>query len=94
MVGNRILRLDNARMTINYLKKNGVSHTFYAAVERIQEERRMRTYCYQAPAAEELARQRQETAPDSSRFSSGVPPVCAPQPHRRCATPHSFSDNL
>ncbi|MDE7429867.1 MAG: hypothetical protein K2N00_11520, partial [Lachnospiraceae bacterium] len=68
-MGNRILRLDNARKTINYLKKNGVTHTFYAAVERMQEERRMRTYCYQAPEEEELARQRQETAQYPYLFS-------------------------
>lgn len=68
-MGNRILRLDNVRKTINYLKKNGPLGTFYAAVERVQEERRMAGYCYQAPDREELLRQRRETADASCLFS-------------------------
>ena len=82
-MGNRILRLDNVRKTINYLKKNGVSHTFYAAVERMQEERRMRAYCYQAPEDEELARQRQETAAYPYLFSVVVPAYETRETHLR-----------
>ena len=82
-MGNRILRLDNVKKTVNYLKKNGVSHTFYAAVERMQEERRLRTYCYQAPAAEELARQRQETAAYPYLFSIVVPAYETRETHLR-----------
>lgn len=39
-MGNRILRIDNVRKTVNYLKKNGLAGTFYAAAERVQEEKK------------------------------------------------------
>lgn len=68
-MGNRVLRLDNVRKTINYLKKNGPLGTFYAALERVQEERRMAGYCYQTPDGEELLRQRRETADFPYLFS-------------------------
>ncbi len=68
-MGNRVLRLDNVRKTINYLKKNGLLGTFYAALERVQEERRMAGYRYQAPDGEELLRQRQETVDFPCLFS-------------------------
>ena len=82
-MGNRILRLDNARKTINYLKKNGMAHTLYAAVERMQEERRTGAYCYQAPEEEELVRQRQETAAYPYLFSIVVPAYETREPHLR-----------
>ena len=53
VVGNRILKMDNVRKTINYLKKNGISHAYYAAKERVQEERTA-DYCYMAPSQEKL----------------------------------------
>lgn len=60
-VGNRILRLDNVRKTVNYLKKNGLSGTFYAAAERMQEERAAPPYRYQPPGEEALEAQRKKT---------------------------------
>lgn len=71
-MGNRILRIDNVRKTVNYLKKNGLVGTFYAAAERVQEERKA-DYRYTAPDTETLAKQRQETADYSCRFSIVVP---------------------
>lgn len=82
-MGNRILRLDNARKTINYLKKNGMAHTFYAAVERMQEEHRNKVYCYKAPREEELARQRRETAAYPYLFSVVVPAYETRETHLR-----------
>lgn len=71
-MGNRILRLDNVRKTVNYLKKNGLAGTFYAAAERVREEKKA-DYRYLAPDAETLEKQRQETADASCLFSIVVP---------------------
>lgn len=71
-MGNRILRLDNVRKTVNYWKKNGLAGTFYAAAERMQEEKRT-DYRYLAPDAGTLAKQRQETAEYPYLFSIVVP---------------------
>ena len=54
-MGNRILRIDNVRKTVNYLKKNGLAGTFYAAAERVQEEKTA-DYHYLPPDEETLAR--------------------------------------
>lgn len=82
-MANRILKLDNAGKTINYLKKNGLAHTFYAAVERMQEERLAGGYCYQAPDEEELSRQRQETAAYPYLFSIVTPAYETREEHLR-----------
>ena len=71
-MGNRILKIDNVRKTVNYLKKNGLAGTFYAAAECVQEEKKA-DYHYLSPDAETLAAQRQETADDSCLFSIVVP---------------------
>lgn len=71
-MGNRILRIDNVRKTVNYLKKNGLAGTFYAAAERVQEEKRA-DYSYRVPDAETLSKQRQETADYPYLFSIVVP---------------------
>ena len=71
-MGNRILRIDNVRKTVNYLKKNGLAGTFYAAAERVQEEKKA-DYRYQSPGAETLAGQREETADYPYLFSIVVP---------------------
>lgn len=72
-MGNRILRLDNVRKTVNYLKKNGLSDTLYAAAERMLEERLTADYCYLPPDAGTLARQRQETEEYPYLFSIVTP---------------------
>lgn len=71
-VGNRILRIDNVRKTVNYLKKNGLAGTFYAAAERVREERKA-DYRYQAPDAETLELQRRETTDYPYLFSIVTP---------------------
>ena len=71
-MGNRILRIDNVRKTVNYLKKNGLAGTFYAAAERVQEERKA-DYRYISPDAETLERQRRETADYPYLFSIVTP---------------------
>lgn len=71
-MGNRILRLDNVRKTVNYLKKNGLAGTFYAAAERVQEERKA-DYRYISPDTETLERQRRETADYPYLFSIVTP---------------------
>lgn len=71
-MGNRILRLDNVRKTVNYWKKNGLAGTFYAVAERVQEEKGV-DYRYFAPDVGTLAKQRQETAEYPYLFSVVVP---------------------
>ncbi len=71
-MGNQIFKMDNVRKTINYLKKNGISHAYYAARERIEEERRA-DYYYLAPSQEKLTRQRQETGNFPYLFSIVAP---------------------
>lgn len=71
-MGNRILRIDNVRKTVNYLKKNGLAGTFYAVAERVQEEKGA-DYRYLAPDVGTLAKQRQETAEYPYLFSVVVP---------------------
>ena len=71
-MGNKIIKLSNLNKTIRYLKKNGILHAYYAARERIEEERK-ENYCYRPPSAEELRRQRMETANLPYRFSIVVP---------------------
>ena len=79
-MGNRILRLDNVRKTVNYLKKNGLSNTFYAAAERMQKEP---DYRYLSPDAETLARQRQETEDYPYLFSIVTPAYETKEAHLR-----------
>lgn len=79
-MGNRILRLDNVRKTVNYLKKNGLTNTFYAAAERMQREP---DYRYLLPDAATLARQRQETADYPYLFSIVTPAYETKEAHLR-----------
>lgn len=72
-MGNRILRLDNVRKTVNYLKKNGLTNTFYAAAERMQEERLAADYRYCPPGEKELEEQRQKSQEWPYRFSIITP---------------------
>lgn len=51
-----LLSVANLKKTINYLKKNGLEDTYYAALERIIT-RRQRKYRYEPPAEDELQRQ-------------------------------------
>lgn len=79
---NRILNSDNVRKTINYLKKNGLAGTFYAAAERVQEERAV-DYHYLPPDAKELKRQRRETKDYPWLFSIVTPAYETKEAHLR-----------
>lgn len=68
----KILKWSNVNKTILYLKKNGVRHAFYAAKERIEEEKKD-TYVYLAPLRETLEAQRREAAEMPWLFSIVVP---------------------
>lgn len=79
---NRILNSDNVRKTINYLKKNGLSGTFYAAAERVQEEREADYRC-PPPDEADLQRQRQETEEYPWLFSIVTPAYETREAHLR-----------
>lgn len=69
---NRILRISNVKKTIHYLQKNGLRHAFYAAKERIEEEKKTE-YVYKEPEETCLAVQRAEWKRFPYRFSIVVP---------------------
>lgn len=71
-VENKIFKVSNLNKTIRYLKKNGIRHAWYAAKERIEEEKRD-DYHYVEPSGETLERQREETADWPYLFSIVVP---------------------
>lgn len=71
-MGNGVIKINNLIKTIRYLKKNGVRHTYYAARERIEEERKS-DYYYKEPSEEILSAQRTESAAYSTLFSIVVP---------------------
>ena len=71
-MGNGIIKINNLIKTARYLKKNGVRHTYYAAKERIEEERNS-DYYYKEPSEEKLAAQRIESAAYTALFSIVVP---------------------
>lgn len=79
---NRILKLDNARKTINYLKKNGPVNTLWAMAERVKEERED-TYRYIAPTKEELSGQREESKDWPYLFSIVTPAYETKEEHLR-----------
>lgn len=67
-----LLSAANLKKTINYLKKNGVEDTYYAALERIVT-RKQRKYQYEQPAEEELQRQSDDTWVWRPKLSLVVP---------------------
>lgn len=71
-MGNKIFKMSNFTKTVNYLTKNGIRHAYYAAKERIAEERKS-DYFYREPSAEELEAQSRETAEYLELFSIVVP---------------------
>ncbi|MGN0376593.1 MAG: glycosyltransferase [Suilimivivens sp.] len=68
----KILKAGNIRKTIHYLKKNGFKQAYYAAKERIYEER-AEDYTYTEPTEEELTRQRADGKHFRIKFSILVP---------------------
>lgn len=81
-MGKRILRIDNVRKTVNYLKKNGLAGTFYAAAERVQEEKKA-DYRYLLPDKQTLEEQRQKTADYPYLFSIVTPAYETKETHLR-----------
>lgn len=71
-MGNKIVKVNNLIKTIRYLKKNGIRHAYYAARERIEEERKS-DYSYKEPSEEALEAQRGESGGYSDLFSIVVP---------------------
>ncbi len=71
-MGNRIVKTGNFIKTIRYFRKNGIRHTYYAAKERLEEERKS-DYHYSEPSADKLEAQSAETAEDTIVFSIVVP---------------------
>lgn len=71
-MGNKICIISNFRKAVHYLQKNGVRHAYYAARERIEEERRA-DYFYREPSSSLLDAQRAETRDYRERFSIVVP---------------------
>lgn len=71
-VVKKIMNINNLKKTVCYLKKNGIRHAFYAARERIEEEKG-RDYHYVEPSGAVLEAQRRESAKYSYLFSIVVP---------------------
>ena len=71
-MGKNILSMSNLNKTIHYLQKNGVRHTFYAAKERMEEEKRV-DYIYVEPGENVLKVQSAEAADYPYCFSIVVP---------------------
>lgn len=71
-MGNKLFKRSNLIKTIRYLKKNGIRHTYYAAKERMEEERKS-DYCYKEPSEEILLAQRRESENYSCVISIVVP---------------------
>lgn len=70
---------ENIKKTVYYLKRNGVRNTWYAAKE-CMEQAKAEPYRYEAPAEQELERQRRESASYRTVISIVVPayhPVAA-----------------
>lgn len=71
-MNHKYLKMNNLIKTMRYLKKNGIRHTYYAAKERLEEEKRA-DYYYKEPSEETLAAQRAESSHYSGVISVVVP---------------------
>ena len=71
-MGKGICSINNLKKTVRYLKKNGISHAYYAAKERIEEEKKEH-YHYAEPSGTVLEAQRRESATCQYLFSIVVP---------------------
>ena len=71
-MGKNILSIGNLKKTIHYLQKNGIRHTFYAAKERMEEEKGA-DYIYLEPGEDVLKAQSAEAADYPYRISIVVP---------------------
>ena len=71
-MGSKLFKRNNLIKTIRYLKKNGVRHTYYAAKERMEEEKKS-DYCYKEPSGEILEAQQKKSADYACVISIVVP---------------------
>ncbi|MCM1251928.1 MAG: glycosyltransferase [Clostridium sp.] len=71
-MNRQIVSVANIKKTIRYLQKNGLKHTFYAARERVEEEKKA-VYVYQKPDGECLKAQRADSEKLPYRISIVVP---------------------
>ena len=71
-MNKRILTVGNVKKTMRYFKKNGIKQAYYAAKERIEEEKRS-DYVYTEPKEDVLAAQRADWKRFPYRFSIVVP---------------------
>lgn len=67
------MKLANIRKTIHYFQKNGIVNTYYAAKERLEQQKE-NAYLYREVLSEEYARQRKE-GEDFTTFLSIVVPA-------------------
>lgn len=75
----------NIRKTLYYLKRNGITNTFYAARERLEEGKK-EPYRYQSPPEQELAAQRKKAAGGlefQGTISIVVPAYCTAETYLR-----------
>lgn len=78
-----LLNTNNINKTIRYLKRNGVSSAFYAALERV-EQKTKNSYTYLGPTETEIAAQQAENVIDSEN----KPLICVIMPAYN--TPEEF----
>lgn len=81
-MGKHILNRSNINKTINYIRKNGIKHACYAAMERIEQERKS-DYVYDKPDENTLAKQREDWKHIPYRFSIVVPAYETKEEHLR-----------
>lgn len=71
-MGKNVLKISNLKKTYYYLKKNGLKNAYYAARERLEQEKHTQ-YHYIMPSEEELQLQRIKGENYSYQFSILVP---------------------
>lgn len=71
-MNRKILSANNIKKTVRYLQKNGIRHTYYAARERIEEEKKT-VYYYKEPESKQLELQRTDSRKFPYCFSIVVP---------------------
>lgn len=71
-MGNNILKTSNIKKTYHYLKKNGIKNAYYAAMERIEQEKG-ENYHYRMPSEEDISMQRETERNYPYTFSILVP---------------------
>ncbi len=81
-MGKHIINRANIGKTINYLRKNGIKHAYYAARERLEAETGY-DYVYAGPDEKSLAFQREDWKEFPYRFSIVVPAYETVEEHLR-----------